>query len=611
MKTLLKTFCNSVLLCTVCLIAVNAAQAAQYTASNQTVSGMSMYPTNAELINMSLDPNSRSDVLLCATDIFENYAPTDLLWRNSETEPHLAVNPIDTNIITMTWHQDRWSGGFAQGIGAAYSHDGGITWNVVLQPDAPRITACSGGIDLNDGLYTRASDPWMTISSTGRVFDMLLITDSSGASGMGVVTSDNDGMSYNDVVLLRKDPGQGWRSPNNDKNTMIVDPNDPNFVYGIWIVFGGDQGKVKLSRTTDGGDTWETAKVIYKPNNDKNLADEATNNDFIITQGHNLAVLPFDAIASDPRKNGAVLDVFIRFLFDYDPFPGGPGFTRTRFSDMAVIRSFDKGKKWEQTGTVVANLAPVTPNSTAHFVRSAVDFEMHDAFLEEFGLNNTFVVRDGAMIPDVAVDKNSGNVYVVWQDRRFNSEGPNGLGVSEVAFSMSLDGGSTWVGPIPANVRPNGNVVQAFLPEIAVADDGRIGIMYYDFRNDILCTRNPDGTLVDPLGCVTEPLSTDIFVAIYEVDEQNKTINLVEEVQLTNSSFDMRQSPVTRGLTEYFPGDYVGFSAAGCDFVGAVAQSNSIGDNSIVVALLNGADFDNTNRQDIHYVRASKIGGCN
>lgn len=69
-------------------------------------------------------------------------------------------------------------------------------------------------------------------------------------------------------------------------------------------------------------------------------------------------------------------------------------------------------------------------------------------------------VRTGDILPEPAVDPNSGALYVVWQDARF---GPR----SSVAFSQSLDGGLTWSPTIKINQTPTTEPLgdqQAFLP---------------------------------------------------------------------------------------------------------------------------------------------------
>jgi uncharacterized membrane protein YagU involved in acid resistance len=68
-------------------------------------------------------------------------------------------------------------------------------------------------------------------------------------------------------------------------------------------------------------------------------------------------------------------------------------------------------------------------------------------------------IRSGRFAPDVAIDRRTSALYVVWQDARFR-------GNDEVAFTMSTDGGRTWSPPIRVNqTPPNANPLnqQAFI----------------------------------------------------------------------------------------------------------------------------------------------------
>ena len=153
------------------------------------------------------------------------------------------------------------------------------------------------------------------------------------------------------------------------------------------------------------------------------------------------------------------------------------------------------------------------------------------------------------------MDPRSGNLYVVWEDSRFSHGRYN-----SIVFSMSADGGVTWSAPIPINQTPGrtqpGNR-QAFLPDIAVAADGTIGVTYYDFRfND----RRPG-------------LPTDYWLVHCHPSRRSPATDPAswgDEVRLTSKSFDMEQawSPTF----EYFVGDYEGLTAIGNDFVTAFNQ---------------------------------------
>lgn len=86
-------------------------------------------------------------------------------------------------------------------------------------------------------------------------------------------------------------------------------------------------------------------------------------------------------------------------------------------------------------------------------------------------------VRTGDIIPEIASDERADHdeVYVVWQDARFNN-----FQRDQVAFSRSTDGGLTWSTPVRISTD---NETQAFTPAIRVDDAGNIGVTYYGTRS--------------------------------------------------------------------------------------------------------------------------------
>src|SRR5262249_12333504 len=143
---------------------------------------------------------------------------------------------------------------------------------------------------------------------------------------------------------------------------------------------------------------------------------------------------------------------------------------------------------------------------------------------------------------DVAMDPANGNLYVVWQDSRFSS-----FQYTSVAFSMSTDGGLTWSVPIQVNQTPNNIPVgnrQAFLPSVAVHQDGVVEVTYYDFRSN---TPDPG-------------LATDVWmVHAHPADGLTKAASWTSENRLTPSSFNIEQNVPN----PYFVGDYEGLVAQG------------------------------------------------
>jgi hypothetical protein len=92
---------------------------------------------------------------------------------------------------------------------------------------------------------------------------------------------------------------------------------------------------------------------------------------------------------------------------------------------------------------------------------------------------------------------------------------------------------------------PAGNN-QAFTPMVQVLDDGTVAVSYYDFRNNT----SDDGA--------TTP--TDAFVVHCHNNCANAS-SRGEEIRVTDTSFDSRKAPVTRG--GFFLGDYDGLGSNG------------------------------------------------
>jgi hypothetical protein len=146
-------------------------------------------------------------------------------------------------------------------------------------------------------------------------------------------------------------------------------------------------------------------------------------------------------------------------------------------------------------------------------------------------------IRTGDILFDVAVNRDNGNLYAVWQDARFS-----GFRYDTIAFSQSTNGGRSWSAPVRINAGSDAGARlddrQAFTPAVHVADDGTVGVTFYDFRNN---------TAADGI------LATDQF-AVHCHADCTQTASWAE-TQVTPTSFDMRRAPFARG---YFVGDYEG-----------------------------------------------------
>ena len=341
------------------------------------------------------------------------------------------------------------------------------------------------------GADERASDPWVSIGADGVVYQAaLVLTGQSFATG-----------STNAVLVARSlDGGSSWGPPVtvrrdgadvfSDKESITADRTDPRFAYVIWDRLnrsGG--GPTFFARTTDRGATWEPARSIL----DTAATEQTINNQIVVT------------------PDGALLGFYT--WLQTTP----PGNTTT--AALRVIRSTDKGASWE---------APIE-------IAKQQSLGVRDPETGER-------VRDAAILGHIAAGRN-GQLAVVWQDARFSGGARDGI-----AFSRSDDGGRSWSAPVRVNLAPS---VPAFVPAVAIADDGTIGVTYYDFRNNTVSATT---------------LPTDYWFA------RSGDGGATWAETHVAGPFDLLAAPRANGL---FLGDYMGLAAAGGEFVALFTSTNS------------------------------------
>jgi hypothetical protein len=456
----------------------------------------------------------------CAALVASQQAQGSVNYPDAEVEPYVAVDPTNPMHLIGTVQQDRWNDGGANGLTNVVSTNGGASWS--LAASQPQFTICAGAQPGSPGFFQRATDPWVSFSADGTV--AYSIADSFNANGPGfggasailISRSTDGGNHWQTPVTARLDPSF---TVLNDKESITGDPLVANNAYAVWDQLVAPQtnanpratarafafrGPTLFSRTTDKGVTWSTGRVIFDPGQN----DQTIGNQIVVpTTGPARGVL-IDGMSLITNQGGKC------------PFKSqgkcGKGSTFT----AAVIRSTDAGNTWSDAIPIdVQQVASVSIAGQA--------------------------VRSSDFLPEFAVNPVNGNIYAVWQDARFSP-----TGASKIAFSQSTDGGLTWSPVIRIDQSP-GNT-QAFVPQIHVASDGKVGLLYYDLEN----------------ATPAQPGLTDAFLAHCHsaTSDCTKPASWAAggETRLsTSGSFDYTTAPNAGGL---FLGDYDGLTSSGTTF---------------------------------------------
>jgi hypothetical protein len=289
---------------------------------------------------------------------------------NAEVEPYVAVNSSNHSNIIGVWQQDRWNNGGAHGLVAGSSIDGGKTWSETPLP----FSACANGLG-----YERASDPWVSIGPDGTAYTVSIsFNQSNNNNAVAAATSRDGGKTWQNLSVIIAD-NQPTLQFFNDKESVTADPTQAGVAYAVWdrlelpngnpdanLHTAAYRGPTFFSKTTNGGLTWSSPKIIVNvPSRQQTIGNQ---------------------IVVD-SKTGTLYDFFDLIT---------PPFKVTAFK-AAFIKSTDGGNTWTQP-QIISTLGTVfvsDPNTGAS-------------------------IRTGDIIPEPAIDPASGKLYITWQDSRFN-----------------------------------------------------------------------------------------------------------------------------------------------------------------------------------------------
>jgi hypothetical protein len=298
------------------------------------------------------------------------------VYPNTEVEPFTAVNPTNGANVLAVWQQDRWSNGGANALMSGASFDGGQTWS---RTALPFNTCAPGGL-----AYERASDPWVSVGPDGIAYTISISFNlSNNDNAVAALRSTTGGKTWDHLSLLKVDNNQNQFF--NDKESVTADPTRKGTAYAVWdrLVGPTDNQAVELhnffaftgptwfSKTTNGGKTWSTAKIIVPTGQNQQ------------TIGNIVVVGP----------DGTLYDFFDLII---GTGPNGPMSSTPHGLNIAFIKSTDGGDTWTAPQVIDSiDDVTVTDPNTGQALRT-----------EDFNA-------------DPAVDPVTGLLFIVWQDALF------------------------------------------------------------------------------------------------------------------------------------------------------------------------------------------------
>lgn len=174
----------------------------------------------------------------------------------TQTEPHLAINPERENHLLAGYQEGRFAGGGALALTYAVSFNGGKSWQEGM---LPRLTKTTGG------RFDRASDPWVAFGPGNRAYYASLAYNAAGdtsGNGVYVSASEDGGLTWGDPVTVHLG-GNAF----DDKEAMIVDTRSDSpyqgRVYVVWDAPDGSRQPLLFTYSADEGRSYRSAVTVF------------------------------------------------------------------------------------------------------------------------------------------------------------------------------------------------------------------------------------------------------------------------------------------------------------------------------------------------------------
>lgn len=352
------------------------------------------------------------------------------------------------------------------------------------------------------------------------------------------------------------DPTQQFA--NSDKTSITADPNNSKRAIAVWATFNPStsfHGNAQGSYTEDGGISWSSVQQIYDPFPDltqTGLSNGIQNDNHA---SNNVVVILPKRCKKKRRLSGDWLNFTVRVYarpnatdnqFTNDTFP-----LQYTLTDIAVVRSKNHGKNWKPEATIVV------PSFVNNLIFTGG--YTYDSSGNITGGVGT-LMRNDQTVPSYNVNSTNGFLYVAYQTSDFRSDQ-----LQQIGIVTSRDGGDTWSRGAQVSRTPRKAAnPQAFGPFVAITKNGRVGVLYFDFRNDD--KSDPSNTKMDA------------WLAIYqEVKDPHGGstgigLDFVKEIRLSEKSYIAQNGPLTtQGLMT--DGDYQFLTAQRDNFYAVYTKS--------------------------------------
>lgn len=375
-----------------------------------------------------------------------------------ETEPEtwLARNPaVDGNLIG-TFQQDRWDDGGAKGLVASWTFNDAANWGVTPLPFSKCAAPFYGGAVLP---YDRASDPWDDIGPDGRAYTVSISFNSNdNNNAVGAATSTDGGVTWQNQQEIQHDVDADPTFPFNDKESVTADPVRPGVAYVVWdrLVLVNCGAAAGSHRTAIADDHPYAPEVRGSEADEPEICFEGPTFFSETLNGGVSWTPPRPIVTNSPDEqtiaNQIVVDPKTDTLYNfYVYFPNREPF----IPELRMIFSKDGGATW----------------SPQQFIELLGAVGIHDPQVPDN------FARTGDIIPNPAIDPNTGQLYLIWQDGRYNQNGED-----DIVISTSVQGGLTGTWTVPQKVNlPEDRA--GFTAAIKVNALSQVGVDYYSLRH--------------------------------------------------------------------------------------------------------------------------------